>query len=72
MITNRRVGTKTYRNMMFLTLEDQRGIYEVVLFPETYEKYGSLVMETHAFRITGRVEIGGQINCEVLEVLGNG
>jgi len=71
MITSRRVGTKTYRNMLFLTLEDQRGVYEVVLFPDTYEKYGSLVVATHAFRVTGRVEIGGQINCERLEVLEN-
>src|SRR5439155_1603383 len=32
-VTYRHVGTKNYRNMMFVTLEDQRGIYEVVLFP---------------------------------------
>jgi len=69
LVTYRRVGTKTYRNMMFVTLEDQRGVYEAVLFPEAYEQYGRLVFETRAMRVTGRVEVDGQINCEKLEAL---
>jgi DNA-directed DNA polymerase III PolC len=68
-ITFRRVGTKNYRNMMFVTCEDQRGLYEVVLFPPAYERYGGLVFETRLLRVTGRVEPGGQINCEKLEPL---
>ena len=68
-VTYRHVGTKNYRNMMFVTLEDQRGVYEVVLFPEAYEKYGGLVYETRAMRVTGRVEPDGQINGERLEGL---
>jgi DNA polymerase III alpha subunit len=60
------VGTKDYRNMMFVTLEDQRGLYEAVLFPEAYERYGGLVFETRLVRVTGRVEQDGQINCEKL------
>jgi len=67
MITFRHVPTKNYRNMMFVTLEDQRGLFEVVLFPEAYEKYGGLVFETRALRVTGRLEIDGHINCEKLE-----
>jgi DNA polymerase-3 subunit alpha len=69
LVTYRRVGTKTYRNMMFVTLEDQRGVYEAVLFPEAYERYGRVVFETRAMRVTGRVEVDGQINCEKLEAL---
>ena len=69
LVTYRRVGTKNYRNMMFVTLEDQRGVYEVVLFPEAYERYGRLVFETRAMRVMGRVEVDGQINCEALEAL---
>jgi DNA polymerase III alpha subunit len=68
-VTYRHVGTKNYRNMMFVTLEDQRGLYEVVLFPDAYDRYGGLVFETRAMRVTGRVEPGGQINGEKLEVL---
>jgi DNA polymerase III alpha subunit len=68
-VTFRHVGTKNYRNMMFVTLEDQRGLYEVILFPEAYDKYGGLVYETRAMRVTGRVEEGGQVRAEVLERL---
>jgi len=68
-VTHRHVGTKNYRNMMFVTLEDQHGIYEVVLFPDTYDRYGGLVFETRAMRVTGRVEQEGQINGEKLEAL---
>ncbi len=69
MVTHRHVGTKNYRNMMFVTLEDQRGLFEVVLFPDAYDRYGGLVYETRAMRVTGRVELGGQINGEKIEVL---
>ncbi|HYL86017.1 MAG TPA: DNA polymerase III subunit alpha [Candidatus Angelobacter sp.] len=68
-VTYRHVGTKNYRNMMFVTLEDQRGIYEVVLFPDAYDRYGGLVFETRTMRVTGRVEHDGQINGEKLEAL---
>jgi DNA-directed DNA polymerase III PolC len=68
-ITHRHVGTKNYRNMMFVTLEDQRGIYEVVLFPDVYDRYGGLIYETRTMRVTGRVEPDGQINGEKLEAL---
>src|SRR4029077_5441816 len=54
-VTYRHVGTKNYRNMMFVTLEDQRGVYEVVLFPDAYDRYGGLVFETRTMRGTGRV-----------------
>jgi DNA polymerase III alpha subunit len=70
-VTYRHVGTKNYRNMMFVTLEDQRDVYEVVLFPNAYDKYGGLVYETRTMRVTGRVEPDGQINGEKLEALKN-
>jgi DNA-directed DNA polymerase III PolC len=68
-VTYRHVGTKNYRNMMFVTLEDQRGVYEVVLFPDAYDRYGGLVFETRTMRVTGRVEPDGQIKGEMLEAL---
>ena len=68
-VTYRHVGTKNYRNMMFVTLEDQRGVYEVVLFPDVYDRCGRLVFETRAMRVTGRVERDGQIKGEKLEAL---
>ncbi len=68
-VTYRHVGTKNYRNMMFVTLEDQRGVYEVMLFPDAYDRYGGLVFETRTMRVTGRVEQDGQIKGEMLEAL---
>jgi len=68
-VTHRHVGTKNYRNMMFLTLEDQHGLFETVLFPDVYDRYGGLVFETRTFQVTGRVEPSGQLNCESLTAL---
>jgi DNA polymerase III alpha subunit len=69
-VTYRHVGTKNYRNMMFVTLEDQRGLFEVILFPDVYDKYGGLVYETRAMRVTGMVMEGEHINGERMEKLG--
>jgi DNA polymerase-3 subunit alpha len=68
-VTYRHVGTKNYRNMMFVTLEDQRGLFEVILFPDVYDKYGGLVYETRAMRVTGFVQEDENINGESLEKL---
>jgi len=68
-VTYRHVGTKNYRNMMFVTLEDQRGLFEVILFPDAYDKYGGLVYETRAMRVTGVVQDGEHVNGESLEKL---
>jgi len=66
-VTYRHVGTKNYRNMMFVTLEDQRGLFEVILFPDVYDKYGGLVYETRSMRVTGVVMEGEHINGERME-----
>jgi DNA polymerase-3 subunit alpha len=68
-VTYRHVGTKNYRNMMFVTLEDQRGLFEVILFPDVYDKYGGLVYETRSMRVTGVVMEGEHINGERMERL---
>jgi error-prone DNA polymerase len=68
-VTYRHVGTKNYRNMMFVTLEDQRGLFEAILFPDAYDKFGGLVYETRAMRVTGVVQDGEHINAESLERL---
>jgi DNA polymerase III alpha subunit len=69
-VTYRHVGTKNYRNMMFVTLEDQRGLFEVILFPDVYDRFGGLVYETRSMRVTGVVMEGEHINGERMERLG--
>ena len=67
LVTFRPVGTKTGRNMMFLTLEDQRGLFEAILFPDDYERYAAVVFEARLLRVTGRIENDEQIRCERVE-----
>ena len=54
---------------MFVTLEDQGGVYEVVLFPEAYNRYGGLVFGAGTMLVTGRIEADGQIDGEKLKAL---
>ena len=42
MVTSRRVPTKDGRYIKFATLEDKFGLIEVVLFPDNYDKYGTI------------------------------
>jgi DNA polymerase III alpha subunit len=67
LVTFRPVGTKTGRNMMFLTLEDQRGLFEAILFPDDYERYAAVVFETRLLRVSGRIENDEQIRCDRVE-----
>lgn len=52
------VSVKTTRNnkqMAFLTLEDLYGTVEVIVFPQTYEKYKKILTEDNKIYINGRV-----------------
>jgi DNA polymerase III alpha subunit len=42
--------------MRFLTLEDESGIAEVVLFPDVYERDGAHLAEFGTLCVTGIVE----------------
>ncbi len=42
--------------MEFLTLEDETDIYECVLFPEVFRKYGDLLHWEKLFLLRGTVE----------------
>lgn len=53
-----RKETQTHRRdpMEFLTLEDETEIYECVLFPEVFRKYGDLLHWEKLFLLRGTVE----------------
>jgi DNA-directed DNA polymerase III PolC len=53
---SRPVRTNGGRWMRFLTLEDESGIAEVVLFPDVYARDGHHLVGRGPFRISGRVE----------------
>lgn len=60
--------TKTGQNMAFITLEDQVGTVEVVVFPKVYQNYRQYIYEDNKIFVKGRVnvdeEAGGKILCD--------
>jgi DNA polymerase-3 subunit alpha len=52
----RRVRTSKGELMRFLTLEDESGLAEVVLFPDTYRRDGEYLNSFGPLCITGIVE----------------
>ena len=60
--------TKNEQVMAFLNVEDLVGNIEVIVFPKTYSKYGSLLAEDNKVLLTGRIsgeeERDGKLICE--------
>lgn len=73
LVTSRRVPTANQQFMKFLTLEDQHGLCEAVLFPAVYMKYGHLIRGYGPYLVTGQIQsrLPGEANLIVrkLEVL---
>ncbi|HUP01814.1 MAG TPA: DNA polymerase III subunit alpha [Gemmatimonadota bacterium] len=73
--TTKRVRTKRAEPMMFLTLEDETDIYDVVLFPRVYQRYGSRLTDRGPYVVTGRIEDDphpSSVTAERLERLAEG
>lgn len=56
LVAERRAPVKERGAMKFLTLEDPSGIFEAVLWPETYQVFGGLLGSHGPFLITGEVQ----------------
>ena len=52
----RTTHTKKGGAMEFLTLEDEKGIFEVTLFPRTFRRFGRLIEDCGPYLVEGRVE----------------
>jgi DNA polymerase-3 subunit alpha len=63
-ITSRRLRTKTDEYMQFLTLEDEHGLMEVILFPEVFKRCGSELQGPGPFLVHGYVQsrMPGEVN----------
>jgi DNA polymerase III alpha subunit len=55
----------------FLTLEDETDIYECVLFPEAFQKYGDLLLWENLFILRGKVEESFGVISITIEKLGS-
>jgi len=56
-ITRQRPGTAS--GVIFLTLEDETGVSNIVVWPKVYEKYRRTVMGGRLLRVTGKLEREG-------------
>ena len=53
----KKIFTKSNRMMAFVTIEDQYGSVQVIVFPDRYETYGPLVKEGTMMAVSGKVSI---------------
>lgn len=58
---NREIITKNQRQMAFLTVEDEYGNFEVVVFPDTYQKYQEFLLEDEPILVVGKVNQEGKV-----------
>ena len=59
--------TKTGKSMCFLRIEDLFSDYEVIVFPESYGRYGSVINASKALLIRGRVQVDDEAVKLILE-----
>jgi DNA polymerase-3 subunit alpha/error-prone DNA polymerase len=52
-VTQKDVWTKDGLTMSFLSLEDESGLYETVIFPNVYEKYNRLLFDQRPLLVCG-------------------
>lgn len=55
MVTHRRVRTSKNEIMKFVTLEDETDIYDTVLFPDIYKKFGAIILTRGPYMVTGKI-----------------
>lgn len=56
-VAHRRTRTCRGEQMLFLTLEDEAGLFEAILFPPAYRRFGHLAIGPGPFAVRGRVEV---------------
>lgn len=72
-MTSKRIRTKKGDIMKFLSLEDESGTFEAVIFPKAYSQFAELTMSMGPYLIYGKVDynIGNNIVVEKLALLSN-
>lgn len=70
LITTRRVFTRNKKYMKFMTLEDETDIFEAVLFPEAYDRWGQFTAGPGAYVVEGvAADEFGSVTVEAHRVL---
>ncbi|MBM7555577.1 helix-hairpin-helix domain-containing protein [Halanaerobacter jeridensis] len=60
-ISCREITTKNHREMAFLSLEDESGEVEIIVFPDTYAEAKELIAEDNVILIKGRTDEEGKL-----------
>jgi error-prone DNA polymerase len=58
-VTRQRPGTAS--GVIFLTLEDETGIANVIVWPKTYERFRRAVIAGRLLRVTGQLQREGSV-----------
>jgi DNA polymerase-3 subunit alpha/error-prone DNA polymerase len=68
-VTQKDVWTKDGLTMSFLTLEDETGMYETVIFPQVYDRYSKLLFDQHPLLVYGKVACDeGAVSLEISRI----
>ena len=68
-VTQKDVWTRDGLVMAFLSLEDETGLYETVIFPDVYDRYNKLLFDQQPLLVYGRVMIDeGAVSLEVSRI----
>ena len=68
-ITQKEVWTKDGLTMSFLSLEDETGIYETVIFPQIYDRYNRLLFDQRPLLVHGKpMSDEGAISLEISKI----
>ncbi|MCL5123733.1 MAG: OB-fold nucleic acid binding domain-containing protein [Deltaproteobacteria bacterium] len=61
--------TKSGKRVMFLTLEDEKGLLDVVVFPKAQNRFAKLILTSEVLTIEGRLQRQGQKGISVSIVM---
>ncbi len=59
-VTRQRPGTAS--GVIFVTLEDETGIANVIVWPKTYERFRRAVISGRLLRVTGQLQREGSVS----------
>ena len=60
-VTTKQTLTQSNRPMKFMTLEDSTALFDAILFPIVYKKFGTLLYDRGPYIIKGRVKKEGRL-----------
>jgi DNA polymerase-3 subunit alpha len=70
MVDIKRIKTREKKEtMVFLTFEDLHDTFEVVLFPDTYQKYAELIRQYRFLQVSGELSVDGGNTSIIAEAL---